>query len=55
MLDIQHDQLSNEQIKSAVITFKVDKDWMTGNNVPEEKVALYRYTDKWEKQIKWPK
>jgi PGF-pre-PGF domain-containing protein len=35
--------LSDDNIKSVVIEFKVDRDWLSNNQVPQDKINLYRY------------
>jgi len=35
-------------ITSVTIKFRVEKDWLTNNNVLEQDIVLYRYDDKWE-------
>ena len=35
--------LSDDNIKSVVIEFKVDGDWLSNNQVPQDKINLYRY------------
>jgi PGF-pre-PGF domain-containing protein len=35
--------LSDDNIKSVVIEFKVDKKWLSGNQIPQDTINLYRY------------
>jgi PGF-pre-PGF domain-containing protein len=42
--------LSNDNIKSVVIEFKVDKNWLSGNQIPQDRINLYRYENgEWKK------
>jgi PGF-pre-PGF domain-containing protein len=35
--------LSDNNIKSVVIEFKVDKNWLSNNQIPQDRINLYRY------------
>jgi PGF-pre-PGF domain-containing protein len=35
--------LSDNNIKSVVIDFKVDRNWLSNNRIPENRINLYRY------------
>jgi PGF-pre-PGF domain-containing protein len=35
--------LSDNNIKSVVIEFKVDKNWLSNNQIPQDAINLYRY------------
>jgi PGF-pre-PGF domain-containing protein len=39
---IEASNLSDQDIKSATIKFKVDRDWLSNNQIPQDKVSLYR-------------
>ena len=47
-LEITKEKLENADIASAKIKFKVDKSWLTENNIDEKDVVLLRYTTKWD-------
>jgi PGF-pre-PGF domain-containing protein len=42
---IQHDNLPDAGISKVLITYSVDKDWITQNNVQASDMKLYRYTN----------
>ncbi|PLW79406.1 hypothetical protein C0585_07935 [Candidatus Woesearchaeota archaeon] len=46
-LEIVHDNLDNEGITEAKITFKVPKSWVEANTDNPEDVMLYRFTEFW--------
>jgi PGF-pre-PGF domain-containing protein len=35
--------LSDYNIKSVVVDFKVDRNWLSNNQIPEDRINLYRY------------
>jgi PGF-pre-PGF domain-containing protein len=42
--------LSDDNIKSVVIEFKVDKNWLSRNQIPQDRINLYRYENgEWRK------
>jgi PGF-pre-PGF domain-containing protein len=42
--------LSEDNVKSVVIEFKVEKNWLSTNQIPQDRVNLYRYENgKWTK------
>ena len=43
LFDINHDDLSDEDVGSATLSFKVGKDWLEGEGVAEDEVVLFRY------------
>ncbi|MFP4523799.1 MAG: PGF-pre-PGF domain-containing protein [Candidatus Woesearchaeota archaeon] len=43
LFDIDHDDVSGDDISSAQLSFKVDKDWLEGEGVAEDEVVLFRY------------
>lgn len=42
-IEIAHPSVENTHIKTAKISFKVEKSWLTTNKYKKEQVALYRY------------
>ena len=47
-IEIKKSQLKDEDISSAVIEFKVEKEWLTNNSFDENTVKLNRYiNDDW--------
>lgn len=48
--EVKTTNIKNENIQEATINFEVDKAWMDSNNIEDNEIALYRFTDnKWEK------
>lgn len=45
MLEINHEDLQNEDIKSAKISFSVRDTWLQEHNIQKEDVYLYRYVN----------
>ncbi len=39
--------IQDEDVSRTVIKFRVTKNWINNNNIDEEKIFLYRYTDDW--------
>jgi len=46
-ITIDKTKLTNEDIDSITIQFKVEKSWLTENNVGDDQIVLVRYTDTW--------
>ncbi|MGM5482273.1 MAG: PGF-pre-PGF domain-containing protein [Nanobdellota archaeon] len=42
--------LNDQEIGNAEIRFRVDKEWVTKNNLDPDKIHLNEYLDKWEKR-----
>lgn len=38
----------NDDIKTALLTFTVNKSWLSQNSIAKEEVILYRYTTQWD-------
>ena len=47
-MKIEKSNMVAADIKSATITFKVEKSWLTANKIDQANVILSRYTTKWE-------
>lgn len=47
-IEIKVQNLADENVKEAKIKFKVNKSWLTTNNVDEATVKLNRYTTSWQ-------
>ncbi|MCS7106164.1 MAG: PGF-pre-PGF domain-containing protein [Candidatus Aenigmarchaeota archaeon] len=41
--------IRDEDVEEVKIRFKVGKSWISLNNIIQDSIALYRYTNKWEK------
>jgi PGF-pre-PGF domain-containing protein len=41
--EIAATNLSDNNIKSVVIEFKVDENWLSNNQIPQDRINLYRY------------
>lgn len=48
-ISIAKTNVSDENIASGKMEFRLEKSWITGNKIDESKVSLYRYTNAWEK------
>ena len=47
-LDISVKRLDRENLKSAQLQFRVERDWLADNGLSEDQVGLFRYADAWE-------
>ncbi len=48
-ISITKTNVSDENIASGKLEFRLEKSWITGNKIDESKVSLYRYTNAWQK------
>ena len=48
-IKIDKTNIKDEDIDKATIRFRVEKNWIQQNRINESTIALYRYTNRWEK------
>ncbi len=48
-ISITKTNVSDENIASGKLEFRLEKSWITGNKIDDSKVSLYRYTNAWAK------
>ncbi len=47
-VEVDKTNIKDEDISKAVIEFRVEKSWLTANNIAENHIAINRYTTTWE-------
>jgi len=48
-IEIEHKNIDDENIKESLITFNVDKEWISNNSIDEKTIIMQRYKIGWGK------
>ena len=48
-IKIDKSNIQDKNVKKVKLRFRVEKSWINENNIDVDTIALYRYTNKWEK------